>query len=400
MLAAWSGAALAQQVEVEPMEFYFSLYPEWKLQHFNAPSRAGTDVGTMGTLRNDTTVLSKDASPKAAIDDHQWSNSYIGFRGQARTTAFTVGYDIQGTIDTHGIFFDNIKTRDAFVYADVQGAGRLAYGKMDTTYKEIGDPVRMFGISSGNIVSTARVVSGVGWKAAGETTFNNRVDHMLLWVSPRWGNFNVGVSHSTRPVVTTPHRKPRLAAAGVYWRDGPWYAALATEVHRNWLPVSLAPDAPAPAAASIRNSPLTASSRDQAWRASTSWTQGPWRVGADIARLRYGESDSSALGGKFRSYANYTGQASVEYRWDSWRFGANHARASAGACALSGAIMCSTNGLGGDQTSLGVLLALNDFAGVFALAVHTRNGPAAFYGSSAQGAGTNAYAFGVKLAMK
>ena len=61
---------------------------------------------------------------------------------------------------------------------------------------------------------------------------------------------------------------------------------------------------------------------------------------------------------------------------------------------------CSTHGLGGNQTSLGAMAALNDIASVFVLAVHTKNNPAAFYGSSAQGANTNAYALGIKLAMK
>jgi hypothetical protein len=260
--------------------------------------------------------------------------------------------------------------------------------------------VRMFGISSGNIVSTARTQSGVGWKAAGETTFNNRVNHMATWVSPTFRGVNVGVSHSVDPVVTSPHVDSTLTAASVQWRGGPWYAALATEVHRNWLPVSFAADTPAPSATSIRNSPLNTTSRDQGWRASAAWIEGPWRVGSDVARLRYTEASTSPLAGKFRAYANYTGQGSVEYRWDRWRFGANHARASAGSCALSGGVVCSTNGLGGNQTSVGAMLGLNEVLSAFALAVHTQNGAAAQYGSSAQGANTNAYALGVKLSLK
>lgn len=403
LLLSCNGFATGAHAQADPsaFEFYFNLYPEWKVQRFATPSTLGTDVGNMGTLRNDTRVLARDASPKATTEDHEWSNSYIGFRGEFRAGPVTFGYDLQGLVDFQGSFSRNFRTRDAFVYAEHEAAGRLSVGQMDTMYKEVGDPVRMLGVSSGNIVSTARVVSGVGWRAAGATTFNNRVNHMVMWVSPRWAGFNLGLSHSADPVVTATHLKPTLSAAGVQWRSGPWYAALATEVHRNWLPLSLALDTPLPAATSIRNSPTTASSRDQGWRVSGAWTEGPWRVGSDLARLRYAEDDSAPLVGKFRQYTNLTGQVSAEYKWNSrLRISANHARASAGSCRLSGGVVCSTNGLGGHQTSLGTMYALNDIASVFALAVRTVNNPAALYGSSAQGAETNAYAIGVRLYLK
>lgn len=383
-------------------DFYFNLYPEWREQHYGTPSTAGTDVGTMGTLRNDTTVLAKNATPRDTFRNQQWSNSYVGVRGTVfRQGDFSFGYDMQGLINLAGRFQSNLRMRDAFVYVDHPDFGRLSYGQMDTIYKEWGDPVRMLNISSSNIVSTARTQSGVGWRAAGETTFNNRVDHQALWVSPQWSGFTLGASHSTRPVIATEHVKTSLSAAAVQWRRGPWYAALATEVHRDWLPVSKAADTPASAATSIRNLPATATSRDQGWRLSGAYIEGPWRFGADVARLRYTENDSVALAGKFRSYANYTGQISGEYRIDSrWRVAANHARASAGSCALSAGVACSTNGLGGNQTSLGAMAGINEIASVFVLAVHTRNHPAASYGSSAQGANTNAYAVGIKLASR
>ncbi|MRD47346.1 porin [Caenimonas koreensis DSM 17982] len=401
-VAPWLAAHAQSKPDPAAFEFYFNLYPEWKEQHFGTPSAAGTDVGNMGTLRNDTTVLAKNANPKATTRDQAWSNSYIGFRGQLlRHGDLTLGYDVQGLIDFVGRFQENFRTRDAFVWVDHPGFGRLSYGQMDTMYKEAGDPLRLLNVSSGNIVSTARTQSGVGWKAAGDTTFNNRVNHMLLWVSPKWSGFNLGASYSTRPVVANDHVKTSLAAASVQWRNGPWYAALATEVHNNWLPVSKAADLPLPAATSIRNMPATVTSRDQGWRITGAWSEGQWRFAADVARLRYTEDDSAALAGKFRSYANYTGQVSGEYKLDArWRFAANHARGTAGTCTLSGGVSCSTNGLGGNQTSVGAMARLNDIASLFVLAVHTRNNPAAYYGSSAQGANTNAYAVGIKLASK
>ncbi|MBI5277265.1 MAG: porin [Burkholderiales bacterium] len=369
------------------------------MQHYATPSTSGADVGNMGTLRNDRTALTSNVAPRATLVGEQWSNSYIGFRGQLRPGPVTVGYDVQGEIDLRGKFRENFRTRDAYVYAEHPMLGRLTYGQFDTMYKEAGDPVRMLGISSGNIVSTARVVSGVGWSAAGPTTFNNRVNHMWAWLSPAWRGFNVGVSHSTEPVDTLPHLEPSLSAVSLQWRDGPWYAALATEVHKDWLPMSLGTSVPA--ATSIRNLPASARSRDQGWRLSGAWTDGPWRVGADVARLRYTEDDTAALAGKFREYGNTTGQVSVEYRWSKQlRLAAHHARATAGSCGLSGGVACSTNGLGGHQTAVGAMLAVNDMVGVFALAVRVGNGAAARYGSSAQGAATNIYAVGLRLSSK
>src|SRR6187549_3848766 len=67
--------ALGQQERAAPFDLYYNVYPEWKVQTFGTPSTAGTDVGTLGTLRSNTTVLSRDANPKERTEDHEWSNS-------------------------------------------------------------------------------------------------------------------------------------------------------------------------------------------------------------------------------------------------------------------------------------------------------------------------------------
>jgi hypothetical protein len=52
-LAALCGPAGAAQ-PAPLLDFYGKLYPEWLVQEFGAPSAAGTEVGTMGTLRKGT----------------------------------------------------------------------------------------------------------------------------------------------------------------------------------------------------------------------------------------------------------------------------------------------------------------------------------------------------------
>lgn len=393
VLLAWAGTANADDAGAA-LTPYGLLYPEWLMQRFGAPSSKGTTVGNLGTLRNDSVTLSSDVRRKADLDDHAWSNSYVGLRGERRGTALTVGYDFQLVIDPAQMLDEKLDTRDAFVYVD-SAAGRIAVGKMDSIYKEAGDQVRMLGVSSGNVVSTARVLSGSGWRGQGETTFHNRRSNMVTWFSPSRAGVDAGLSYAIGENGGE-GRHSTLAAAALRWTAKPWYLALALEEHRNWLPMSRGAT---PAATSILNTAATTNSRDRAWRLSFAWTDARWRVGADLARLAYAERDAAERAGKFRGYRNLTWQTSVEYRWNErLRLSANHARASAGECTLSGDVACSTVGLGGNQTSLGALYALNRFAGVFALAVHTRNGAAAVYGSAPRGAQANALAVGVRVA--
>jgi hypothetical protein len=263
--AAAAGAPLALAQSAPPLvDFYGNLYPEWKVQRYGAASVAGTEVGTMGTLLNTRSTLSSDATPRAETDDVEWSNSYVAVRGQWLIQGVTLGYDLQGLVNLRGAAIQNFRVRDGYVYVQQPLIGRLALGKMDTVYKQAGDPVRMFGvISSGNFVSTPRVLSGVGWRAAGATSFNNRIGNSVAWTSAEWlPGFNLALSRTTDAAPTAPGRTATLSAAALQWRRGPWYAALGTERHRDWLPMSFSAAGATPAASSIRNGPLTTRSND------------------------------------------------------------------------------------------------------------------------------------------
>ncbi len=120
--------ALAQEAGPSPFDFYYNVYPEWKVQTFGTPSAAGTNVGNMGTLRNDRTVLVSNANPKTDTEDHEWSNSYIGFRGTFVQGPLSFGYDVQGLTDFQGSFQKNFRTRDAFVFVEHRNVGRFMLG--------------------------------------------------------------------------------------------------------------------------------------------------------------------------------------------------------------------------------------------------------------------------------
>lgn len=382
-------------------EFYGKLYPEWKVQEFGDPARAGATVGHLGTLRNDRIRLTADARDKDDTSDQEWSNSYVGIRGHIRHGDLGLGYDIQALIDLAGDgsllqnFRDNLGTRDAFVYIESPGFGRLAFGKMDSLYKDWGDRLGMFGVASSNIVSTSKVLSGTAWRAGGDATFHNRRSHTLSWTSPSWSGVEVGLAHSFDEYREGPGGPDTtLSAAALRWRGDAWYVALATEHHRDWLPMSLGAE---PGPESIKNRPESTGSNDQAWRLSVEWRKGPWRLAADVASLGFKERDAAAQSGKFRDYRNTTWQMGAEYKLtDTIRIAANHARAGKGHCNLSGGVACVTDGLGGWQTSLGVLLAVNKDLSAFALAVHIENGTGGSYASAPQGADVDAYALGLK----
>ncbi len=388
------GAASPADGPPAPLEVFGLVYPERLIQHFAAPTLKGSVVGTMSTLRNDTEALGKDAKAKDDTAAYAWSNSYVGLRGGWNTGPVTLGYEYQVVVDLNINATDPLETRDAYFYCESPRFGRIAVGKMDTAYKEFGDQVRMLGVSSSNIVSTAKVLSGPGWKGVGGTSFHNRRDDMVTWYSPVVGGFKAAVSQSWD---TTGNlgRDPRLSAAAISWSREAWYGALATEIHRNWLPLSFGAT---PATTSIQNRPETTESRDQAWRLTGAWTGSRLRLGADLARLTYSERDVVELTGKFRDYRNTTFQVSAEYKWNAkFRTSANFARAMAGSGVLSGGRSCSTLGLGGDQLSLGAMVSPRPNLGLFALAVRIRNGIGATYGAAPMGAEVRSYALGARF---
>jgi len=376
---------------------YGKLYPEWTVLGYGEPSNPGTEVGHLTTQLNTRSVLTSRPAARPNVSDHDWSNSYVGVGGRVSAGRARIGYELQGLVDFQGGVRDNFRARDAYAYVAHPAIGRLAYGRMDSVYKMFGDRVRFLGISSGNFVGTSRMLSGVGWRGKGETTFHNRRSDMIAWVLPVTRTVDVGVSHSFDAVDGAPGRDPTLSAAGVRWRRGDWYAALATEVHRDWLPLSRDEPAFVPTSSSILNNPATARSRDQAWRLSFAWTPKGWRFGTDVARLRYSETDADDQRGRFRDYRSVTWQFSAERRLGPWRIALNHARGSAGRCELSGGVACSTVGLGGHQTTVGAMRQLDALTSVFVAAQRVHNAPGARYQSAPAGANADAIAVGIKI---
>jgi predicted porin len=381
--------------------FYGRLYPEWRVDRFFGGSPAGSDVGHMGTLRNDTTVLSRDTVTKNHVSDWEWSNSYVGLRQRWRLASWSVGYKYELYVDTVGEadpwtnLGRNLNKRNAYAYVDHSDYGWIALGQMDSLYKAWGDRYRMLGISAGNFISTARIISSPGWRGSGDTSFHNRRANTLAYVSPRSQGWQVGSSYSFNESDSGPGGAgTQLWAYGVRYSDSHWYWALAEEWHYGWLPISQG--VISPSSTSLRHDAGLSDSQDRATRLSMGWRQGGFRIGADVARLRYSETTVIPSAGKFSAYRNWATQVTVQQRINpSLSLAFSYAIASPGQCELTAGVACSTHGLGGYQMNAGAMYHLNRQVGLFALVSEIKNRPASLYGQASQGSDILSYAAGV-----
>jgi predicted porin len=406
VLSAFTGISQAFEREVRDKNevesrFYGRLYPEWRVDRYFGGSPAGSDVGHLGTLRNDATLLTADTVTKSDASDWEWANSYVGFRQRWQGAAWSVGFKYELYVDTAGEanawsnLRHNLDKRNAYVYAEHQEYGWVALGQMDSLYKAWGDRHRMLGISAGNFISTARILSSPGWRGSGDVSFHNRRANTLAYVSPRWQGWQIGSSYSFDESDTGPGGMgTQLWAYGLRYSDKNWYWALAEELHYGWLPISQG--STNPSSTSIRHDGGLSDSQDRATRLSMGWRQGGFRVGADIAKMRYSETSAQPSVGKFAKYSNWATQVTLQQRLtQSLSLAVSYAIASPGQCELTGGIMCSTNGLGGYQLNTGAMYHVNRQVGIFVLVSEIKNRPASRYGQASQGSNILSYATGV-----
>lgn len=385
----------------EESGFYAKLYPEWRIDRFFGGAVAGTDVGHLGTMKNDTTVLTSDVATKNQVSDWEWSNSYVGLRHAWRTGAWKLGFNYDLYVDTVGDgdawtnVMRNLDQRDAYVYAHHLEYGRLAWGQMDSLYKAWGDRYRMLGISAGNMISTARLLSQPAWRGGGDTTFHNRRANTLTYISPAYAGWQFGSAYSFSESETGPGGAgSRLWSSGVRWSNADWYFALAEEWHYDWLPMS--GGTVDPASTSIRRDATTTHSKDRATRLSMGWKKAGFRIGADVAKMRYAEFGSGTEGGKFSSYQNHATQVTVQNRFaNNFSLAFSYAIGGPGHCELTGEFACSTNQLGGYQLNWGGMLHLTKEVSLFMLVSEIKNRAASRYGQASQGSDLLSVATGV-----
>ena len=149
--AAMGMATTAHSAEVlgSVLEVYGTLYPELNNTSYS-DSVAGNALSTMNAGKLTPGVSA--AATKVSKNQINWSQSYIGVKGQKSFGEVTVGYDFQGVLTPNKTLdssIDNLAsgsknavqplfgdTRDAFISIGHKVLGTVSLGQMDTAYKE------------------------------------------------------------------------------------------------------------------------------------------------------------------------------------------------------------------------------------------------------------------------
>jgi len=373
MVAA--GTALAQTT-VGSTEIYGRLYPEFTYLSGSGataalnPGQTREQAG-LSTLARTPTGLNLEG--RNSIDA---SNSRIGFRGTENLGGgLSAIWQIESTvpIDQGG---GTIATRESFVGLK-GGYGTVRLGFMDTVYKDLGDPIRFLGLASGNHVSTSNIISSrmpFGNSSAG--SFHLRQPNGLWYETPNMSGvtllaqYSPGAAESAQAGVNS---KVEFWSLGAKYRSGPWYLALAHEIHKDFFGGS------AGSPSGLSNVGVAgAHSDDKSTRASGMYNYGSGRVSLDYAWFDY--SESGGVAGRFQSFENQRWAAVWEHRWGGpWRTAVAYASSSAGSCSLFGGGGCSTSGLKGDMVSLGAEYSFSKRTALFALYSRLNNGKSSSY---------------------
>jgi predicted porin len=193
----------------------------------------------------------------------------------------------------------------------------------------------------------------------------------VQYETPELSGFGLLVQYSPDEAKSAT-RNADLLSTGIKYQNGPAYAALAYEKHRDTFGDSLN----VKSSLSNANDP-NARSNDQAYRATVVWEFGNTTVEGDYAHIEWKESGGAT--GRFQSYKHNTYLISADHRIGSWRLAAQYTWGDKGSCALFGGASCTTDGLDGSQASVGASYSLSRRTQIFAMAAWLTNGKSARY---------------------
>ena len=377
------------------VQIYGKVYPE--MTWFKSSGATQPGGVTSNLVAQPTAAQAHDHKSRISVDV---SNSYLGFRGEEKlggslaaiwqieqATNFDTGADA---------FWAN---RNSFLGLR-GGFGTVKLGNMDTIYKEYGDQFSMFGISSGNFVSSSNALSTNGVGNSRLARFHERAPNSIQYETPEFGDFTLGIQYSPDEMKGNPGRE--LDAA--WWSYGIKYEAerLYVSVHQERRDDMFGGSSTATAVANPTGAGTAARSKDTATRLSVAFKLTPnHRLTGDIARLEYKESNQAAAG-LFEKLEKTNWLVGWESRWGGGpvRTGISYVKMNEGSCNLSGGVACSTSGTDGSMVNLGAAYDFSKRTFVFALFSRLTNGESALFdnwsnGTPARGADTTQFAVGV-----
>lgn len=343
--AAFVGTAASAQSNVQ---LYGRLYPYLNYEKASGATAAGTPVATLAATPAAPSAISGGVKGMSA------GNSNIGFRGsEGLGDGLKAIFQIEGTVAV-----DDGNASDGFswnrnTFLGVEGAfGTVKLGLMDTVFKDYGDTIGVLGVSSGTPMSSSNILRKVGFGTSNSARFHERRANSIRYDSPEFfGGIEVGLQVATNEAplagVTTGSGTAKTLSFGVKYDKGPFYVALAHEIHDNYFGGSF--NSP-----SARRNITTAgvSSKDEATQLTVEWrVTKQHKFEFDAIRKSYNESAS--VNGRFQSYNNMAYLLSFESRWNAqWRTVAQIVKSNAGSCVLVNTA-CNTDGLGATKMIAG-----------------------------------------------
>jgi predicted porin len=303
------------------------------------------------------------------------SNSRFGVRGHERLSPNMKAIwqlETQFLVDSNNTAF---AARDSFVGL-AAGWGTVKLGRMDTPFKEYGDDVSFLGVSSGNFTSTSGVYRHIGFGGQNNAArFHERRQNAVQYESPDFGPLDFKVQYSTNETDTS-SRKAHVWSAGGQWEIGNFAILMGYELHKDLFGLS----ANVPSAMRNNGAASTVRSKDQAAAIALKWKWGVHQFEIDANRKKYEEPND--VPGKVRSYQNNAYMFIWEARWNNqWRTAFHYVKATAGKCSVV-AMDCNTNGLEGEQMSIGFAYHFSRRTYLFVMASLVKNGYSAEYNNS------------------
>lgn len=361
--AGAAGVAFAQTT-AGSVQIYGRLYPEFTVAKSSGATPAGPSSSTLGRP-----ATGLDLKSRNSIDA---SNSRIGFRGtEPLGGGLTAIWQIENQVALDSGDSNPLAARRSFVGLR-GGFGTVRLGNMDTVYKDIGDPLGILSISSGNFVSMSNVISSrvpFGTSSAG--SFHLRRANSIYYDSPNLGGFQLSAQYGPDEI-RTGNLNADLWSAGVVYKRGPIEASLAHEIHNDFF----AGSSGAPAVANPTTGAGSVHSKDRSTRGMILYNfASKAKVQFNLSQIEYTESGGAA--GKFQDYKNTNWSLTWEQQWSGpWRTTAAYGNSSAGDCSLLGGAACGTNGLDGNMLTLGADYSLSRRTKLFALYAKLNNGSA------------------------
>jgi hypothetical protein len=369
------------------VQFYGKLYPQYMWSTSKGATQPGAAVSTMvsttGTLPGTGTI--QDNGSRLAVDSQ---NTYLGFRGERNlgSTGFKGIWQVEQSIGIDGVGTNGFSNRNSFLGLSHRH-GTIKLGNMDTIYKDYGDTMQMFGVSSGNFTSASNVLSNIGLGNNNAARFHERQPNSVQIESGEYAGVKAGFQYSPdeqkgdrAPASTNNNLNRNLFSYGVKWNSGPIYLSLQHELHNDRFGGSVN------AATALSNAATAgAHSKDRATRATAEYRIGSHRIVGDVARLEYKETGQAA-GVRFESYKKTNWDIGWDARWtETWRTAVQYVQAGSGTCTLTGGVDCSASGLRGRMLNAGVTFSFDRQTFLYFIAGKLWNDPSAQYDNWAPG---------------